>query len=276
MEKLKMMKKLSFIVFMLTFAFYCSSAHATIEELLNDMGYVFLEERPLSYVFVDANYKAGFYDKKSGYIQKPLYDDIYDVFSDNPDNPILAKKGDTAYYIERSTGNVLFEISPFYDNPYMEFVNGYALVSYFCQTNEQSGELLNVIYSLINCQGQKISFSEYIIPYGFVNNRGFVRVLHKITNKYGIANLEGEVILEPVYDAITEFVNGYAAICLNGSWGHISETGTVLVEPQYKLKGWGYHRGYSFDESGFAVVELEDGSIITIDVNGVMIDSSRN
>ena len=36
------------------------------------------------------------------------------------------------------------------------------------------GEILNMTYSLINCQGQKIPFSEYIIPYGFVNNRGFV------------------------------------------------------------------------------------------------------
>lgn len=175
------MKKLSLIVFMLTFAFYCSNAHATIEELLSDRGYIFIEERPLSYVFADENYKSGFYDKKSGYIQEPLYDDIYDVFSDNPDNPILAKTGDTAYYIERSTGNILFEIYPFYDNPYMEFVNGYALVSYLDQTDEQSGEFLNVIYSLLNCQGRKIPFPEYVIPYGFVNNQGFVRILHKLT-----------------------------------------------------------------------------------------------
>ena len=278
-EEPKAVKKLVLIVIILTFAFCSNHVQATeentVEELLSGMGYGFIEERPLSYVFADENNRAGFYDKKSGYIQKPLYDDIYDVFSDDPDSPILAKTGDTAYYIERSNGNVLFEIYHFYDNPYMEFVNGYALISYVDQPDEQSNESLNVTYGLINCYGIEIPFPEHIIPYGFVNERGFVRILHEDTDKSGIANLAGEVVLEPVYDAITEFINGYAAICLNGLWGHISETGVIMVEPQYKMKGWGYHKGYTFDESGYAIVELEDGSETTIDVNGVRIDSSR-
>ena len=53
-------------------------------------------------------------------------------------------------------------------------------------------------------------------------NNGFARV--KLNGKYGFINEVGEEIVEPQYDDVWDFENGFAIVKLNGKWGVIQVT----------------------------------------------------
>ena len=67
----------------------------------------------------------------------------------------------------------------------------------------------------------------------FPNNKIYS---NKQNEKWGFVDLNGNKVLDPIYDFVTE-VNeyGYAAIATNGVWGVIDENGNVVVEPKYVL-----------------------------------------
>ena len=52
-------------------------------------------------------------------------------------------------------------------------------------------------------------------------------------------NKNGEVVVEPDYDFVTEFNEfGFAGIQKDGKWGSINLSGQVVVEPCYEIE-WG-------------------------------------
>lgn len=55
--------------------------------------------------------------------------------------------------------------------------------------------------------------------------------------KWGFTNKEGNIIVEPKYDIVTEFNSyGFAGIKENDKWGVIDEQGKVIVKPSYKIE----------------------------------------
>ena len=70
--------------------------------------------------------------------------------------------------------------------------------------------------------------------------------------KYGYADWQGEIVLEPRWDDAREFdEDGLAQVELDDQWGWINRHGQVVIEPQY-----GQARG--FDEFGLAQVQCGD------------------
>ena len=67
----------------------------------------------------------------------------------------------------------------------------------------------------------------------FKENRIFAK---KLNNKWGFVNVQGNVIVDYIYDMVTD-VNkyGYAGIKQNGKWGVIDRLGKVKVEPTYEI-----------------------------------------
>jgi len=56
--------------------------------------------------------------------------------------------------------------------------------------------------------------------------------------KWGFVNKNGEVVIKPVYDFVTEFNEfGFAGIQKDGKWGSINLSGQVVVEPCYEIEG---------------------------------------
>lgn len=56
--------------------------------------------------------------------------------------------------------------------------------------------------------------------------------------KWGFANKEGKIVVEPIYESVTEFnFNGFAGIKQNGKWGSINSEGKIIVEPTYEISG---------------------------------------
>lgn len=81
-----------------------------------------------------------------------------------------------------------------------------------------------------NNQGNEISYQE-IAPnlslYAFQKEDG----------KWGFKNKEGIIVIEAIYDMVTELdIYGFAGIKKDGKWGVINQKGEIIVEPSYEIE----------------------------------------
>lgn len=68
----------------------------------------------------------------------------------------------------------------------------------------------------------------------FPNNKLFA---YKEKNKWGFKDKDGNVVIKPIYDMVTEFNEyGYAGIKSKNKWGSINENGDVIKEPTYEVE----------------------------------------
>ncbi len=81
--------------------------------------------------------------------------------------------------------------------------------------------------------------SEDLIPVAIDKKWGFVNVKTKETQ------------IEPAYDKVKFFKNGFAPVCINDKWGMIDANGNMIAKPKYLLD--------SYFEGDFAIV-FEGGS----------------
>ena len=67
----------------------------------------------------------------------------------------------------------------------------------------------------------------------FTNSKLFA---FKEKSKWGFKDKEGNTIVAPKYEMVTEFNNyGFAGIKSNGKWGVINQDGTIVKEPTYEI-----------------------------------------
>lgn len=59
----------------------------------------------------------------------------------------------------------------------------------------------------------------------------------RLNDKYGLIDLDGNTILEPIYSSIGEFKDGIAIITDNGKQGLINDKGKVILKPIHKEIG---------------------------------------
>ncbi len=60
------------------------------------------------------------------------------------------------------------------------------------------------------------------------------KIIVKKDNLYGIMDENGQVIVEPSYDKMRAFSNGFAAVCKDSRWGYINEEGREVIDLIYK------------------------------------------
>ena len=60
--------------------------------------------------------------------------------------------------------------------------------------------------------------------------------------KFGVINTLGEVVVELIYDNISEFSEGFAAVKLDGLWGFINNLGDIVIPLQFSFAG-SFHEG---------------------------------
>jgi hypothetical protein len=80
--------------------------------------------------------------------------------------------------------------------------------------------------------------------------------------KYGYVKTDGTVLVEPTYEKAGNFAFETAAVCVNGKWGFIDKTGKMVIEPQFEEQP-------RFCE-GVAAVKI-DGKWGYINLNGKLI-----
>lgn len=112
--------------------------------------------------------------------------------------------------------------------------------------------------------------SEDVAALKVVNSRGLEPHYHEQSKtiiveknyKYGLLDMQGEIICEPLYDNIHPLRNGNVIVCKEKSWSLINRQGEIL-------KNLEYDKIESFDD-GFAVVTL-GGKYGIIDESGNLL-----
>ncbi len=62
-------------------------------------------------------------------------------------------------------------------------------------------------------------------------NHGLAEI--KLANKYGFIDKNGNEIIPPKYDFVTDFHNGVVVVSLNKKYGFIDKSGNEIVAPKY-------------------------------------------
>ena len=145
---------------------------------------------------VEANAKFGFRDVKGKVVIPAIYDR---VFNFNGSGMTSAKKGDS-YGLINKQGK---ELSPFEFDYVGDFEGGYVAV--MNQTKE------TFIY---DSTGNNIKISDVDMVYHSFNKDGLA--LFKKSEKFGLINFKGLVVIPPVYDWVTRGNNNIVAVKQNG------------------------------------------------------------
>lgn len=74
---------------------------------------------------------------------------------------------------------------------------------------------------------------KYDTIYSFQNIGETEAAIISIANRWGLLRPDGSYLVQPEYDAINEFVNGYAIIVKDNKYGFINTAGEVIIEPQF-------------------------------------------
>jgi hypothetical protein len=130
---------------------------------------------------------------------------------------IITKNGKMGV-ADSSTGFMIIE--PVYDN--MRKENWIELYDFRAEKD-------GVIY-LFNENG-KLLFN---LDYDEVSFPSEARMAVKDDNKWGFVGPDGQVVVEPIYEQVENYFNGYSKVMQNGKWGLIDHAGNVIVEPQYE------------------------------------------
>jgi hypothetical protein len=144
----------------------------------------------------------GYIDTSGKYIIKPLYD----AAGNFSEGLAVVNRNDSVYFINKENKNPFNE---YFSDAY-EFKNGIAAVK------------KNLKWFFINRQGQINSkfFEE-------INELSWGVYVVKQSGKYGAANQLGQIIIEPRFQKLGDFVNDYAYYTENGKYGFVSKSGTV-------------------------------------------------
>ena len=54
-----------------------------------------------------------------------------------------------------------------------------------------------------------------------------------MAKKYGFIDKSGKVVIEPQFDDVGPFSEGFAGVEKDGKWGFIDKSGKVVIEPQF-------------------------------------------
>lgn len=153
------------------------------------------------YPYQKGDYK-GFIDPSGRFVINPDYDAATDFF----EGLSVVSKNDSVFFINKENTNVFEKV---YSDASV-FKNGIAPV-------KENGK-----WYFINRQGQTISKT-----YDEINELSNAVYVVKLRSKYGALDQFGQVILEPKFDKLGDFKNGYAYYMETGNYGFVSKSGTV-------------------------------------------------
>lgn len=85
-------------------------------------------------------------------------------------------------------------------------------------------------------------------------------------NKWGYANTEGRLIVEPIYDYVAPFEDGYAMVLLNGLRGLMNESGQLAILVQYNA-GFMWDKNYAWAKKGELSIIIDKEGHETIPKN---------
>jgi len=93
-----------------------------------------------------------------------------------------------------------------------------------------------------------------------------VGTMVNINGKWGVLNEKCKEVISPIFDGVSNFINGLASFKINGEWGFINEKGKVVIQPKFSSVG-------TFAENGLARVTMK-GKYGLINRKGELINGA--
>lgn len=92
-----------------------------------------------------------------------------------------------------------------------------------------------VDFSLAGKHGFFDTFFHEVIPAVYQNVSSFSNGLAAVrqNNKWGYIDPSGKIVIDFLYDSVSHFTHGFAAVKLNGHWGRINKLGQVVNAIKY-------------------------------------------
>lgn len=88
--------------------------------------------------------------------------------------------------------------------------------------------------ALFSKNKSKLTPFKYDTIYSFQNIGETEAAIISIANRWGLLKPNGSYLVQPEYDAINEFVNGYAIVVKDNKYGFINTAGQVIISPQFE------------------------------------------
>lgn len=166
-------------------------------------------------IVIDTNGKQGIIDINGNYLIYPDYDYI-DIYNDL----YVGHKNNLNYFIDNKQKLVKsfnFDIVTHWkDNLFVICKN-----NLFGIADSKLNIIVPTMYELI-LTSYKIPRNDLcIFKYAIIRTKG----------KEGFIDSKGRIVIEPKFDIVMPFFNGYARINNNGKWGVIRENGELVVNP---------------------------------------------
>jgi len=205
----------------------------------------------------------------------------YDTIGQFVDGKAIAKKKYSGYGCIGEKGQIII---PFEYDEILKFIDGKAKAKKnekYGYINEQGETLIPFEYDSIgdfieNTVSAKKNFHNGIID---INGNALLQNIKIIKGnarkgekfgKWGVEDLEGNLIIPFEYDTIEEFIDGKAKVKSNGKYGYIDEKGQPFIPLDYDLiedftdgkakAKRGYKSGY-IDEQGEIIIPFEYDTI---------------
>ena len=200
---------------------YVDKSGALVVEAKFDDGYSFKN----GFAVVEKNGLFGIIDRRGEYIAKPIYEDAGEASGGYFYVQLNGKYG----YLN-SAGK--FVIPARYDDA-TDFMNGLAVV-------EQNGAK-----GMIDTIGKVVLDFNYQWIESYEKPDRPVRI--KRHDKFGLADAGGNIIAEPVFDAMGEFSGGYILAAKDGRYGFLKPNGDTLLPFRYDFNQVALQQSYFSD-----------------------------
>ncbi|EAK0978971.1 WG repeat-containing protein [Campylobacter lari] len=66
----------------------------------------------------------------------------------------------------------------------------------------------------------------------------------KLNGKWGFIDKNGEIIINPIFDNVSNFKENLASVKINGKWGFINESGKFITEPIFNY-AWNFKENFA-------------------------------
>ena len=209
--------------------------------------------------------KYGFFDPQNQTFIPPQYQYITNSHARN-NHLILVKDHGKFGYVDRRNGKM--EIACMYDEPIFQaqFRDGYAIACTLLKRDDG----IYYEFHLIVESGDEILFPSGVCLAADVFcglSEGRVIIQDRMTGLYGFGDVAGNITVDPQYEMVRNYSEGYAAVLQNGLWGHIDYAGNSVQECSFRLHAEDESElGYSFS-NGIALLQTED-DYFAIDYDG--------
>jgi hypothetical protein len=102
----------------------------------------------------------------------------------------------------------------------------------FRASEKEGVVLIKANGNLINKKFQEIGDFKLVNQDDVDSERLAVAALYE-TKKYGFINLSGDFAINPIFDKVRNFSNGFAEVKINGKWGYIDKKGKIAIPAIY-------------------------------------------